>query len=138
MTHRRAHGFTLIELAIALAVGAILATVAYPSYVNQMAKGRRVDGKQALVDLAQKLECFYTERGTYTGATLGGAGGLYPAVSPGGFYALAIDSQSTDGFVILATPRGKQMGDACHTLGYNQLGDRSVGTGATMTVDQCW
>ena len=138
MTRRRAHGFTLIELTIALAVGAIVASIAYPPYFNQMAKGRRVDGKLALVELAQKLERFYTERGTYAGAKLGGAGGLYPAVSPNGFYALAIGSQTTDGFIILATPRGKQVGDACHTLGYNQLGDRSVGTGASLTVDQCW
>ena len=138
MTRRRAHGFTLIELMIALAVGAIVASVAYPSYFNQMAKGRRVDGKLALIDLAHKLERYYTERGTYAGATLGGVGGLYPTVSPGGFYALAIGSQTTDGFVILATPRGKQVGDACNTLGYNQWGDRSVGTGTTMTVDQCW
>jgi type IV pilus assembly protein PilE len=138
MTHRRTPGFTLIELLIALAIAAILAAVAYPSYLSQVAKGRRADGKQALVELAQRLERFYTERGTYAGATLGGAGGLYPAVSPGGFYALAVSSQTADGFVIAATPRGNQVGDACSTLGYNQLGDRTVGSGATMTVDQCW
>ena len=138
MTHRQPHGFTLIELMIALAVAAILASVAYPSYLSQVAKGRRADGKQSLLELAQKLERFYTERGTYAGATLGGAGGLYPAVSPGGFYALTIDSQTADGFAIAATPRGNQAGDACSALGYNQQGDRSVGAGATLTVDQCW
>jgi type IV pilus assembly protein PilE len=137
-TDRRGHGFTLIELMIALAIAAILASVAYPSYLSQVAKGRRADGKQALVELAQKLERFYTERGTYAGATLGGAGGLYPAVSPGGFYALTVSSQTADGFVIAAAPRGNQLGDACSTLGYNQLGDRSVDSGATLTVDQCW
>ena len=138
MTRRRAHGFTLIELMVALTVGAILASVAYPSYLSQVAKGRRADGKQALVELAQKLERFYTERGTYAGATLGGTGGLYPAVSPGGFYALAVSSQNADGFVIAAAPLGNQVGDACSTLGYNQLGDRTVGVGATLTVNQCW
>ena len=138
MTAPRTPGFTLIELMIALTVGAILASVAYPSYLSQVAKGRRADGKQALVELAQKLERFYTERGTYAGATLGGTGGLYPAVSPGGFYALAVSSQNADGFVIAAAPLGNQVGDACSTLGYNQLGDRSVGSGATLTMDQCW
>ena len=137
MTHRRAHGFTLIELAIALAVGAILATVAYPSYFNQIAKGRRGDGKQALVELAQKLERFYTERGTYAGATLGN-GGVYPALSPGGFYSLGISSQTADGFVIAATPLGSQAGDACDALGYNHLGDRTVGASATLRLEQCW
>ena len=138
MTPQRCHGLTLIELMIALTIAAVLASVAYPSYLSQIAQGRRADGKQALVELAQKLERFYTERGTYAGASLGGTGGLYPAVSPGGFYALTVSSQTADGFAITAAPIGKQLGDACSTLGYNQLGDRSVGSGATLTVDQCW
>ena len=78
LTHTR-RGFTLIELMVVLAVAAILSAVALPSYQGQVAKGRRADGKQALVELAHKLERFYTERGTFAGATLGGSG-LYPAV----------------------------------------------------------
>ena len=136
MTHTR-RGFTLIELMVVLAVAAILAAVAFPSYQGQVAKGRRADGKQALVELAQKLERFYTERGTFAGASLGG-GGLYPAVSSGGYYSLAIISQTVDGFTLTATPRGNQAGDACAALGYNHLGDRSVGAGATLSLAQCW
>ena len=137
MTSRPTSGFTLIELMITLAVAAVLASIAYPSYFSQVAKGRRGDGKQALVELAQKLERFYTERGTYAGAALGN-GGLYPTLSPGGYYTLSISSQTADGFVIAATPRSSQAGDACGALGYNQLGDRSVGAGATLSVVQCW
>ena len=135
MRHTR-RGFTLIELMVALAVAAILAAVAFPSYQGQVAKGRRADGKQALVELAQKLERFYTERGTFAGASLG-AGGLYPLLSSGGYYSLAITSQTADGFTLTATPRSNQVGDACGTLGYNHLGDRSVGAGATLSLDQC-
>ena len=136
LTHTR-RGFTLIELMVVLAVAAILSAVALPSYQGQVAKGRRADGKQALVELAQKLERFYTERGTFAGVGLGG-GGLYPAVSSGGYYSLAIISQTVDGFTLTATPRGNQAGDACAALGYNHLGDRSVGAGATLSPDQCW
>ena len=136
LTHTR-RGFTLIELMVVLAVAAILAAVALPSYRGQVAKGRRADGKQALVELAQKLERFYTERGTFAGVSLG-AGGLYPAISSGGYYSLAIISQTVDGFTLTATPRGNQAGDACGALGYNHLGDRSVGAGATLSSDQCW
>ena len=137
MKRRAAAGFTLVEMMIVVAMVAILASVAYPSYLSQVAKGRRADGKQALVELAQKLERFYSERGTYVGATLG-AGGLYPAVSLGGHYTLALANQTLDGFSLSATPRGVQVGDVCSTLGYNQLGDRTVGAGATMSVAQCW
>ena len=134
---RARRGFTLIELMVVLAVAAILSAVAFPSYQSQVAKGRRADAKQALVELAQKLERFYTERGSFAGASLG-SGGLYPLVSSGGYYSLAITSQSADGFTVTATPRGNQAGDACGVLGYNHLGDRSVAAGATLPLDQCW
>ena len=137
MKRRAAAGFTLVEMMIVVAMVAILASVAYPSYLGQVAKGRRADGKQALLELAQKMERFYSERGTYVGATLG-AGGLYPTLSAGGYYTLAIASQTLDGFAASATPRGVQVGDGCSTLGYNQLGDRTVGAGAALSVAQCW
>ena len=135
LTHTR-RGFTLIELMVVLAVAAILSAVALPSYQGQVAKGRRADGKQALVELAQKLERFYTERGTFAGAALGN-GGLYPALSSGGYYSLAIASQSVDGFAITASPRSQQVGDACGSFGYNQLGVQSV-SGATLSTTSCW
>ena len=137
MKARAAAGFTLVEMMIVVAMVAILASVAYPSYLSQVAKGRRADGKQALMELAQKMERFYSERGTYVGAALG-AGGLYPVLSMGGYYTLAIASQTMNGFTLSATPRAVQAGDVCSTLGYNQLGDRTVGAGATLSVAQCW
>ena len=129
----RRHGFTLVEMLVVVAMVAILGAVAYPSYVAQVSKGRRVDAKQALMELAQKLERYYTERGTYVGATLGSTG-VYLSTSAGGYYSLAITSQTADGFTITAAPRGSQASDSCGTLGYNQIGDRSAGA----TVAQCW
>jgi type IV pilus assembly protein PilE len=136
-TRRTARGFTLVEVMIVVAVVALLSAVAYPSYLAQVAKGRRTDGKQALVELAQKLERFYTERGTYVGATLG-TSGLYPAMSTGGYYALSIATQTVDAFTITATPQGAQASDVCATLGYNQLGEQTVSSAATLSAAKCW
>lgn len=134
---RCCRGFTLIELMIVVAVVAILVAIAYPSYAGYLAKGRRADAKQALLDVAQRLERFYTERGTYAGAALGNSG-LYPSTSKGGYYSLAIDSADANGFAISAAPTGVQTGDACGTYGYNHLGEQTLGANATQTIAQCW
>ncbi|MDE2613061.1 MAG: type IV pilin protein [Burkholderiales bacterium] len=131
-----ARGFTLIELMVAVAVVGILAAVAYPSYLGQIAKSRRSDAKQALVELAQRFERFYTERGTYVGPALGVAG-IYPSKSPGGYYNLAISSQSADAFTITASPTGGQAGDACGSFGYDSAGNKTV-AGGSLGAAQCW
>lgn len=59
-------GFTLIELMIVVAVIAILASIAYPSYRDSVRKARRVDAKSALTDIAQMQETFFARNGTYT------------------------------------------------------------------------
>lgn len=130
-------GFTLIEVLIVMAVAALLASLAVPSYQAQAAKGRRLDGQQALRGLAQRLERRYTESGSYRGAMLG-EGGLYPAVSGAGHYTLAITDLADQSFRLAATPQGAQAGDDCATLGYNQLGEPSVSAAARRPAAQCW
>ena len=137
MRVKRTSGFTLIELMITVACIAILAGVAYPSYLGMISKGRRADAKSALLDVAQRMERFYTERSTYVGASLG-ATGIYAATSAQGYYTLAITAQSASAFTITATPTGAQAGDGCGTYSYNQAGAKSVGGGATLTSATCW
>jgi len=50
----RLAGFTLIELMIAVAIVAIVAMIAIPSYKAQMVKGRRSSAEAALMDIAQR------------------------------------------------------------------------------------
>jgi type IV pilus assembly protein PilE len=131
-------GFTLVELMIAVAVVAILAAVAMPSYREHVAASRRTDAKSALLAAAQALERYYTERGTYTGATLG-ATGLYPTTSPDGYYTLAITTLSADGYTLRATRRGGQTGDKCGNYTYNQAGTKGLSLATTgYTVAKCW
>ena len=130
-------GFTLVEVLVVLALLSLLSAAAVPSFQGQLAKGRRLDGQQALLALAQRLERQYTERGSYLGATLG-AGGLYPAVSGAGHYALAITDLADHAYRIAARPQGAQASDPCATLVYNQLGESSVSGAARLAAGPCW
>ena len=51
---RKVMGFTLIELMITVAVIAVLASIAYPSYTAQVRKSKRAAAKAELVEYAQR------------------------------------------------------------------------------------
>jgi type IV pilus assembly protein PilE len=129
-------GFTLLELMVALVVVAILTAVALPSYRQHVQKSRRADATTTLLTLAQAMERWYSERGTYAGATVGSSG-LMPSTSPQGYYTLSITSQDANGFRITAAPAGAQAGDACGSYTLDQAGAREV-SGGSLTAAQCW
>lgn len=62
---RRLRGFTLIELMIVVAVIAILAAIAAPSYLDSVLKGRRAEARTALMELMQQQERYMTQNNTY-------------------------------------------------------------------------
>jgi type IV pilus assembly protein PilE len=94
---RLAHGVTLIELMVAVAIVAILAAIAYPSYEAQLRKSRRAEAMELLLDVASRQEQFMLNHSTYT-ATLGATGLGYGASriadgklqSENGYYALTV------------------------------------------------
>lgn len=129
-------GLTLLELMVALVMVAILTAVALPSYRQYVQKSRRADATTTLLTLAQAMERWYSERGTYVGAAVG-SGGLMASSSPQGFYTLSITAQDANGFSISAAPAGAQTGDACGSFTLNQAGSRGV-SGGSLTATQCW
>ena len=58
-------GFSLMELVITMAVLSILVAIAYPSYVNFLLKGKRAEGRAALVELMHQQERYMTQNNTY-------------------------------------------------------------------------
>ncbi|RYX92359.1 MAG: type IV pilin protein [Comamonadaceae bacterium] len=73
MTRKRTGGFTLIELMITVAIIAILASIAYPSYRTYILKGKRAEARAALADLMQQQERYMTQRNTYLAFSVGAA-----------------------------------------------------------------
>ena len=64
---RSAHGFTLVELMIVVAVIGIIAAIAYPAYTDSVLKGRRAQGRAALAELLQQQERYMTQNNCYLG-----------------------------------------------------------------------
>lgn len=58
-------GFSLIELMIVVAIIAILAAIAIPSYQDSVWKGKRGEAKTAILRILQTEERLYTENNVY-------------------------------------------------------------------------
>ncbi|PUE30665.1 hypothetical protein B9Z35_06300 [Limnohabitans sp. Jir61] len=134
MKHTHAeHGFTLIELFIALACVALLASFAWPSYQNLILKSQRAQARASLLQAAHWLE------------RAASANGSYPLTADVPASVLQIDGQrykmtvtsTAQSYTLSATPLGTQTADTCGTLTVDHLGVRSV-LGASQTAAQCW
>ena len=127
-------GFTLIELLVTVAIIAILSTIAYSSYREQVIKSRRAAAAVCLQEAAQIAERFYSVGLTYVGVP---AASCDSNVSQ--YYAVGfVGAPAARTYTLRAVPLGTQSsGDTmCATLTLSQLGVRAIsGTGA---VASCW
>lgn len=148
-----ATGFTLIELMIVVAVVGILAMIAYPAYQQQVRESRRPEAHTALTALANDLEKFRSECGSYPPDDAAGtttitgarncAGGLgRTAASANGNYRLTLRTAGTapaGGYLLTATAQGQQAGDNdCQTFTLNSQGVTGSTAGAGGNNARCW
>ena len=128
-------GMTLIELVIVVAIIALLATIAIPSYRQFLLRSHRAEAKSALLNLAAAQEKFYLQNNTYTEelADAPPAGLGLTATTVNGHYTVAITDGDEDSFAATATAAGGQAQDShCASFTINQAGTR------TATSDDCW
>lgn len=69
-------GFTLIELMITVAIVAILASIALPSYQEYVTRARITEATSTLADLRIRMEQYYQDNRTYVGGPCAPAAGI--------------------------------------------------------------
>lgn len=123
---RRHRGFTLIELMIAVAVVAILAAVAYPSYTEHIRKSRRATAQAALMDLASRQQAYLLDRRAYATTAAELSFGLPSELE--GRYTLTVvadNAVSPRTFLATATPINGQAQNNEQPLSIDQAGNRT-------------
>lgn len=112
----RAPGFTLIELMVTVAVVAILAAVAVPSYGAYLQRSRVPPALDALSAMYTRMEQRFQDTGSYAGAGGGCAASLPTATNftiacrlaagGGGYLATATGSGAMDGYAYTIDQQG--------------------------------
>mgnify|MGYP001817422466 CR=1 FL=1 len=144
---KRAAGFTLIELMIAIAVVAIIMTVALPSYEGHTLRTKRSLAKAELLKIMARQEQFFLNNRVYstTLAPLGFADpyvidadtNMVAAASTDRIYSISFASSSATAYQLQAVPQLRQAKDtSCGTLRITSTGVKSITGGGS--TNSCW
>jgi type IV pilus assembly protein PilE len=146
---RRPHrGFTLIQVIVALAVIAILAGIAFPSYQEAVRKGKRAEGRAALYQIILQEERFYSQRNSYIAFSSASTGadekqfkwfsGNAPSTSAYEISAEACENDSIQNCVRLVAKPGTAKVDSnfddpvCGELSLTSAGEKKANR------EECW
>lgn len=138
-------GVTLVELMVVVVVVGILASVALPTYRNQVIRSKRTEAKVALMQHAQALENCFTRFHKYSDTlncfALTQLMASSGAPTSDGSYVVKINLPLEDlAYTLTATPQGGQAKDTeCGNLTITQEGKRGVSTSTDLAkIATCW
>ena len=128
---KKQQGFTLIELMITVAIVAILASIAYPSYDQHVKKGRRENAKAELLGFVQNLDRQYAIKYSYEGTLAALSLPTQIPATGAAHYSVSISNNKTS-YTLTITPTGVQTGDKCGALSVKHTGEK------TADASGCW
>ncbi len=130
-----------MELLVAMAVAAVLASLAVAAYGHSVAKSRRADAKTALLDLAAREERYYTTNNAYTNVAANLGYGTFPVAVPGGAaqatYVLSVTAATATSFTAQAVRAGAQATDECGDYTIDDRGQQGNANNAQPSAS-CW
>ncbi len=145
---KKAQGFTLAELLITIAIIAILSSIAYGSYRDNIDTARRSDAQGSLTAFAISMERYYTENNSYLGAGAGGgntgAPSIFATEAPidgnDKYYDLTIQAATASAYTLRAAPKNAQTGDGLLELTSTGVRrwDKNNNGSATDSGENCW
>ena len=131
---KQLRGFTLIEVMIVLAIIAILASVAFPSYQDYVIRGQLMEGTSGLSDARIKMEQYFQDHTTYLDAD----DDLPECSAETEFFEYSCDGITASAYTIHATGKGA-LSDFSFTI--NQINtQRTTGLkdGWGAAPKECW
>ncbi|MEK6668133.1 MAG: type IV pilin protein [Pseudomonadota bacterium] len=151
-TQVTARGFTLIELMITVVIVGVLASLAYPSYIEYVARGHRTQVKGQMAAAQQWMERHYSERYFYgddaaaTANTAFASQGFAqspPAGEGAARYTLRVSvANSGQTYTITATRTGTMASDRCNSPTVTNTGVKGISgkteDEAAPLVADCW
>jgi type IV pilus assembly protein PilE len=131
-THR---GFTLIEMLITIAIIGILAGVALPMYNDYLTRGRLAEAYSELSSMRAKLEQFYLDNRTYSGACAAGT----VAPLPTGKYFTYACTLAASTYTVTATGVSAQgTGGFAFTVNESNVRRTTAAPSGYHTSTTCW
>jgi type IV pilus assembly protein PilE len=144
-------GFTLVELMIAVVVVAILAAVAFPTFMDSIRKNRRSDAYSAINAIQQAQERFRANNTTYATSITNAPAAVPPGLalsadSSNGYYAMTLEGVGANSYTVVATAKAgtTQVKDGdCARLrvvanGGNLTYEAAAIAGAFSANGRCW
>lgn len=131
-------GFTLIEVMIVVAIVAILAAVALPSYQEHVRKSKRAECQAVLVSYANALERRFSISNSYlSGIEADIPGFSCPSGGGATTYGLDFEEATATTYILVATrePGSSQEGDRCGDLKLHHTGQKEATDGDDA---ECW
>jgi type IV pilus assembly protein PilE len=133
-------GFTLIEVMITVAILAIMASIAIPTYNQYVRKSRRADAKVALEQTAQRLERCFVDNNTFVYDAAAAPGCPQNFTTSDGYYTVSIAATTTT-YSISAQPttKGGQNNDTlCYLFTLSGNGSKTSKDKSGTPNNDCW